>query len=1778
MTDKKREAGDKTKGFTLQKQRALALFFDEIKINPNVHINVAIEYQGDVFLQSEKTGYVEEQKNYNEISTFSFNSHQILNTLAYFLEIWLAEEKSQKVKFGFYSTTKIAKEKSTKKIKFLDIPIPSNGLLKHVVDKKLAEDGVLESVRKFLVQEYVEQYSKVIESELDDSSLTSFLNSITWYFEQDNEKKYELEIIDKIINSEFAHLLPNTRSSKLLPGYPDIVFADLMYALEKKQDESDILLKFLSKDRVELSFRRIADGEQLNINAVKYLTIDLSEFRIKTEHWLKAHLKAKYFSNVKNKSFPELLIRKVAKHNREVKIKRIDLEQANPEKAKYLEVVIKELGDLINEEAPTFLFGEIGSGKSTLLAHYYLQELKNDVLPIFIPSTFLKGKITRDLQSFKALINEFVNNEINLEDKFFDLDTILFAKNELTLIIDGLDEFDKDEANKLLRHLLNISSSISNLRVIASGRPIELQELVNFNEWNCLTTLDLTEGELRQILTNEAIAVGMDKIEAEGDSSKRFKILSKKQELLSIATTPLIACLIRDFLDENIESKTLGDILYEVVKNRLNWHEEDQKENLKSFLDAYPNALQREPFIAEIGYKLYHSHSGRINEDNLFRIVGSEKLIPKTTNNRNKVVDEAIKFFKSSFLQKIGDEYAFQSHQLHQLTVGIYLFNQIFTGEKFDFKQDRITEWREISYSGTVARIKGESRKMINFFSEVLDELIFTEDNTPATAVFLAEAQINELNILFIEKLRNLGFRPLRLWGESDSIVPNAYSYAIKDIGQKGFEWLFENYLTPRHPSQTGGYDRIGVRILRYYLVRSHYQLSNFEKETLGSIIQFHVAVKAFSCNNLLPVIAVALPEKFESKQRCILLADALKSYSIASKAEEILRKEWSKGNHNDVLNGLETACRNKDYQHKNALRLWLQLNESPIPKLLLNHCIRLISNGDSEIQAVINKRINHTSFISYLRFIALHQNTISDAAAIVLYKIDSERNPTLIAWPIMHRTSWFDYKDAKREEILNDVVLANDEKRKAFILDHIPNSNRDLGIPEIYVKYFLATLESTDDIYINEFLHVVNNLGKYFLSRYPEIRYRFIKILNKEAYYDALKNMLKHLDSTIRYKSASILLACYPEKEKEALEIVIRSSFKRLSDNQEWLRFCMKLNYSKVMLDHIYFLLDDLTEVSRVFAIKLLYHNDEYRLNSNLIDELILGLLGAASFLDWSAVLTDDGVHSVIAQNRFYEDLKKQLTSGNYEIKERAASHLIYHHESKLDVKEKAICWLLHIQYSERSLIDFYKKHIHLFDNSDFISELKTQGKGLEKITKGKKILLLRFYEALKERADWKEFFIALINVKPHMDHHRLEQIYPLLIDLANEDGSVKVLIGKAAKELLTYPTYAEDTHYNFIIPYLAILAQEFENLSSKEVEEILVKYRISQDEIACSLLYRLGKIPDEYYPERGNIEHISLFATNPIVPYSPIKADYLPKILADGEDIPKALIDTIESVLLEGLLNSDEVIKLSTLGNLATYFAMVIAFSRNSDLTLKDFLKAEDIGSGKHYARGITQYYKSVLSRIKEITVSDKKNKEEYINVLINEIGSENKARDIIDIFNELFDLKANFNSILLIELFEALFEVPYRLNLNLVYQINEFFLNRTNSEDKKGLIVPLRKCLKAVLSSGYERHESELELMAWQLSLMLLYLEGKSTEETQRGFLIGLSNVFVQDGNRNYTSESGGKKKFKGRDLFIHSDLIFRRLNRNVISEIIKKGAESDVPEISSLCRLISSVAND
>ncbi len=1760
MIDKKREAGDKTKGFTLQKQRAIILFFDVLKSNPNAHVNVAIEYEGDVYLQNDEIGYVEEQKNYDKESSFSFNSHQILNTLAYFLEIWFRNEKSENLIFGFYSTNKIAKEKKTDTTEELNISLPKESILKLLITNNYEKENLLDSVKKYLISEYENQYGKDISTELDDDALISFLDKVNWRFEQENDKELKGSVIKALTESEMGKGLKGNQT--------DFIYASIMCALEEKQDEKDPFIKFLNKESVENLCLKIRDIDDLPNRAFKYVDFDYSELLKKTANWLNVFLNSKYSANVINKKLPDLIARKVARHNDEIKIYAQNLKRSDPKEAAQLEAIVGELHQLIHDPKPTFLFGEMGSGKSTMLARFFLEEIKKDNLLIFIPSNFIKGRIDSELRNLKEKINEFVNEEIDLENKSFNLSESLRLGKEITLAFDGLDELDKSEIIQLIKHIGTLHSESNRLRIIATGRPIELKGFVNFNSWNCLTTLDLSTEEIKRILKNEARAEGLNEQLALADAKNRFEHLNRKGELLSIATTPLIICLIRDYLTSEFESKTTAEILYEVIKKKLTWHTVDQKESLKDFIDAYPNSYQREHYLGEIAYRIYRSESGKLNNNELFECIND--LTPEG-EKKNKIVDQVITFFKSIFLQEDRGGYSFQSHQLWQFVLGMSLLEKLSSGFEFHFKDSsRIEFWREISFAAGLARLKGKTNKIKDFLSSILDELMFSIDNTAAASILLAEAQVGTLNIQFLSRVQNLEFRPLRFWGRSDFIVPYAYAYIFKNLGDDGFNWFFESYINPDHPSHHG-HNEGAVKILSHYLVISNYQLNVNEKKKLISAKNPHIAAKTFSCHDLVPTIATVIPEEFKLDECCILLADALSNPVVHEKSKSILTNYYNEGSEAEVLNALEIVCRNKNYSFKEALKLWLSLCKENLPNTLLNRSIDLIAKGDFEMVEIIRQRISWDNLISYLRFCCLYRNEICVSAAIILFEFEKERDVNLVGWPLLYQSSRLDDNYVKVESILNELIT-NTPRSKELVLSNIREPKNDsLGIEEIYLEHFLETLIQEKEIYESQFLHVVRHLGKFTLDRYPSIRDKFKKVLSNEHYYKTIKSSLTHLDSHLRYNSACILLTSFPRQEKESLEIIIRSSFPWHSEHHEWLRFCLKLDYSNDMLDLIIELLDDLSGIPKIYAIKILYHNNEYKLQDSHLDILIDGIFGEAYFLDWSRTLIGDDIQKISEEKRFFDRVKSQLSSDNISYRERAANYLI-RYESELCLKERAQCYVLNVRYSELNFPLFHQKCMDLFDMSEFTDELiRYEGELISKFNI-KHLLLPQFYKCIKLNGDWKEFFVCLLNHRNHVDHHRLETVYPLLINYSKTEEHSKK-IGKSLVELMSLPAYSQDVQYNFILPYFAILADQFNCLKRQELLDVLAKYRINHDELLCAILSRIGSIPETFVSPRGHIEHISLFSTNPIKEAKAYTTDEIDKLLYDGEDIAVDLTNGITWVLLNGIYSEEELQQLKKKGNLATYFGVIVAFSRNQRLSLESFLDGDEIGSYKHFAKGATRHHKSILHAIKAIVLDDGTYRSEYIEIINNSIGKGGKREDI-DLIEELIDLSTAFSPELVVKYFESLLDVPYRLKLYHLYHINQHILG-FEERDRLELIKPIRIILNSVTSIGFERNESELELLAWELSLIALFIENKSDDLTERGFLIGLRNAFIQNSGREYQS-GNNKISFKGRDMFVHCSEILNEIDSHVIATIIKRGANSDVPEIRAVCKLIRSLS--
>lgn len=1766
----KREAGDKTKGFTLQKQRAIALFFDEIKNNANTHVNVAIEYKGDVYLQNEENIFIEEQKNYDEETAFTFHSKQIINTLAYFLEIWLREQKSDSLKFGFYTTNKIGKESNSSKTQKLEIVLPDKGILELLVSKNYSNE-LLESIKKYLIDEYSEQYKKDITADLEDLStdlkytlLKKFLDSINWYFEQKNEKDYEKEVITKINNSEFGKTLTLIQTN--------FVYAALMLALEKKQDERDYKIKFLNKVDVENCFLRISQGQKIAIEAYKYIIFDLKEIKKKTQSYVETYVRDKYFAITQHSNLPKLVDRNVAYHNSELKIDADNLQSERGLSRKIAEIIEAPIESFINSLLPIFLFGDLGSGKSTIVSSFVANSFITDenFFGIFIPTSYLFGKVTNNLGSFISSINDFVNQELLLDEKNFDFETILYTHQETTLIIDGLDELETSEALYVISHLKNLANSKPHLKIITSGRPLELKGLINFNEWTCLTVLPLLEEEIKLILRNEAFAVGLSQEEVESDVNQRMDVLNSRPELLTIANTPLTICLIRDYLDTSLKDKSLGEIIYDVVKTRLNWVEKDKKTyNCDKFIRAHKHVAQRELLLGKIAIKIQNTKDKVISEDALFELLNGE--IIEQTVDRNEIINQATIFFKSNFLQKTSnDKLAFASKPLFQLALGIELYEKI-KNKNIDIC-DYYNLWRELSFAATISRVKDKFDGHRVFYKSLLDAILFTEENTPAAAVICAEFQDEKLSEYFIEKLKSLSFRPIRNWGLKEFIAPYAFAYCFYN-SKTGFNWLFDNYINPKYPSHTGE-DELVATILRHYFHLKNYNISNEEEAKLKSLIPYHIKFQTFDCNSLLPTFCLVIPNAFNSEQKSRLLAESLKHSLVQKKAKLLLLEESIKGDkeYENVIQALEIVNR-EGRGDKKAVELWFEINnKKSISENILATAIKFIATTDSsDLYDKLKEKLGEDNLLSYLRFCALESVNHSDYAALILHEKLKEINIHLVVLPLMMNSDWSD-KNLKKEQILYSFIDEYGSKAIDIIVKNLPIRDR-LGIPELYWKIFLYALKKSEHIYIDEFLNSVRNLNNYTLPRYAHVRDGLKKLIEaKPDYKYCLYDGLNSMDYKLRYHTAQILVLCFPETEVRGIEILMSSTFESLGKDKEWIRFTFKLNFGKDVIRHIRKIKDELVPVGRIYALMLLYHNKQSLTNEDQI-ELIEGILNKGYFYDVSASFEDDGINRVACDPEFREKIFEYFKSDHCVLAKKAATIIYYQYFNELSLSEKARCWSLMIDDFDYQMKEFLTKHLDLLKEKEFIEEIENL-----KIINKKISLFYLIYQTIEKNENWEELILQILHGRNgHFDSHSISWFFHALIDISKNKKERFDKIGEAVVKIMKLPSIYEAKHYNNIFPYLALMAHEFKTIEPEDLGKIIIEYEI-MEEIACALAIRHGSIPQNYYSSK-NKGYITLFNQYVNSDFQLPDSDNIMMCLVDSEYIPNKFNDILKASLIYGLINDDELEDLSKKGNLSTYLAIVVSFCRNRSSLLNSVIRARDIGSYKYNSRDNTDYHKSLLERIKEISIIDENNKENFTKSIIQALSETNDENEIVNLFKELFTLDVKIDIQLLPKFFESLLDRAYLMDLNLAYQLSIFFAKKLKEADKEFIQIEIHKYLKPLLNSDSEskEYENKYQLIAWVFSLAIFYIKDDTTDYSERGFLEGLRNIFVQDG-QNFTSANKSDIKFKGLDLFNYTFPLYQKVNPLVLKKAIERGLTSNNPEIYSVCRLIMSMTNN
>lgn len=262
-----REAKETNQGFRYQKLRAAMHILEAVESADDFYF--AIEYLDDIYgaqySASEKNEILEQDKYYDETTTFTFSSEQIYKSIINFLDNWLNKGIPSNVNFLICSTNSIGKEKSTAELKKSNITLPQTPILKLLMSRAYENDeNLLEEIKKLILHFYFKEYSSkqftgfitTIES-FSAKDWINFLGKINYFFEQDNIDELKNQIVDKIINCKLF-------DASKLKGKEEYILSSIIDQLDERQGK-DWPANFLSRSDIRLIFSDLSIQEPFKL-------------------------------------------------------------------------------------------------------------------------------------------------------------------------------------------------------------------------------------------------------------------------------------------------------------------------------------------------------------------------------------------------------------------------------------------------------------------------------------------------------------------------------------------------------------------------------------------------------------------------------------------------------------------------------------------------------------------------------------------------------------------------------------------------------------------------------------------------------------------------------------------------------------------------------------------------------------------------------------------------------------------------------------------------------------------------------------------------------------------------------------------------------------------------------------------------------------------------------------------------------------------------------------------------------------------------------------------------------------------------------------------------------------------------------------------------------------------------------------------------------------------------------------------------------------------------
>jgi hypothetical protein len=1118
------------------------------------------------------------------------------------------------------------------------------------------------------------------------------------------------------------------------------------------------------------------------------------------------------------------------------------------------------LNDAAKLSSRTVLLGDMGSGKSTLAGGLIedVCEKQDQTLAFVVPAKHLKFDPTLTVKDVLRVVSAYFNDQISPTTTPIDLHEILNRGIETNFAVDGLDEVSLSHRAPLLNQLGAMTHSWPHVRVMVTGRPVELMG-VSFEDWQVLTPVPLHEAERKVFFTEEAVSEGLTTEQAKEMAERLERKLSTMPNLRSLAISPLVVRLLYSRLLAMQDSKliTLGDLLYELVLERLRrWSEKDSKSVVTPEFEAhYPDEHSRARLLGRLALDGMLYKKSMTVEAVLFRL--TQHISVSTTSGQEVLAHEALKFFEHTGLIAVSDEIEFTLKPFLDLLCGYGLAIEWQPEESRELNVP-IGHWRTVSFAATVIRKLGFANSSRPHLLDFTKKLLAVDPGASSAASYIvSESQDSICATALVEQFKNLGPRPLTLFEGEMHQSARAIAESLKLAGNLGFAWMFDEYLDPRMPIINWRSRTIDLLFLQWAYL-SIDRVTSDERRQLKSLVMPHIQAHTAQLIDIIPLLAMLIPEEFDAKAKLWFTAKFLDSDVFGSRAEERLVAAF-----NSEHCGLVSAVLLKHAQigFENAAHaacLWLRLNPEGAPHAeIVKALVHAYGNRGRPSKRTwkaietCTRRIGKSELISHLNcWIQDKNDHLAAGAAMCLYELGADGSQGLQGLQSIGEALMKALHDGgyvrRAEEILSEMIRASGDAGVVWLAERIAIQKYSLGGAHSgYWRLLLTSLPELGERGPALLSKTMKTLDYHLLPRYPEIRQLFRNLITgelEESYREMLRALLHDENPDAQNGAALVLITSDPNNEGEALETVIRVKPKMAALSRwEWMRFCLTLTFGESVLARLKSKLPTFNGKDEIFALAILYRN-QVDIEPEEYERLVQGLTFWGNYgLDF-----DDPKLAIVAQPAAFSALAKAAEEGAEELAASAADRLLSHHADKLTPALYAKCACLAAERSVWGLVLLRDQTQRVKDEPVYSSLIEEASK--EIIAQGGKEPLLDLIRqaAVIDSTSWKVVLWRMLNGDPSA--MEVEDKGQWLLDYGRLEPAHRQGIGQAAHELfyeleLNLPFHGETQQW------LAIIADEFIGLTGGELERVLLYPRAPIIESATSaLLSRLGRVPDGF------------------------------------------------------------------------------------------------------------------------------------------------------------------------------------------------------------------------------------------------------------------------------------------------------------------------------------------